>query len=127
MKKFAFICFAAIISLVACKKEEQTISLKGKWNVESIVTKEYYNNALSNTNTEPGGGYKYDFRDNGDLVITGGIFSASHPYTILSDTKVNIDGDVFEIRNLTKSNVTLFIHIDYSPGEYDDLFINLNR
>lgn len=127
MKKLLAISLIGMSVFAACKKPVEGVSLTGKWNVETVVTKEYENSALINTNTEPGDGYKYDFQNNGSLLITGFLVGTTVPYTIMGNSTVVIDGDNFEIRNLTNSQVTLFIRQDYAPGEYDELFINLKR
>ena len=128
MKKLLAISFIGIVFFTACNKDPAVEpSLTGKWNVETIVTKEYENAVLINTNTEQGNGFKYDFQTNGSLLISSFLNGSSHPYAILPNSKVEIDGDIFEIRNLTASQVTLFFHQDYAPGEYDELFINLKR
>ena len=128
MKKLLAISLLGMVLFTACtKKPVAEPSLTAKWNVETIVTKEYRNAALINTNTEPGDGYKYDFQTNGNLVISSFLNSSTHPYSILPNSKVDIDGDIFEIRDLTTSQVTLFFRQDYVAGEYDDLFINLKR
>jgi hypothetical protein len=125
MKKIVALSLAIMILVSACKKNKE-ISLKGKWNLENIITKEYRNGILVNINTEPGGGYKYDFQDNGELLITAFLTASTSPYTIKPDSKVEIDGDIFEIRNLTSSDVTLFIRIDYG-SDYQEMFLNLKR
>ena len=127
MKKLLAISLIGMFVFTACKKPVEDASLTGKWNVETVVTKEYENSALINTNTEPGDGYKYDFQNNGNLLITGFLVGTTVPYTIMGNSTVVIDGDSFEIRNLTGSQVTLFIRQNYGPGEYDELFINLKR
>jgi hypothetical protein len=128
MKKLLAISLVGMVLFTACKKDHAVEpSLIAKWTVETIVTKEYRNAVLINTNTEPGDGYKYDFQTNGNLVISGFLTSSTHPYSILPNSKVDIDGDIFEIRDLTTSQVTLFFRQDYVAGEYDDLFINLKR
>ena len=128
MKKLLAISLLGMVLFTACtKKPVAEPSLTAKWNVETIVTKEYRNAVLINTITEPGDGYKYDFQTNGNLVISSFLNSSTHPYSILPNSKVDIDGDIFEIRDLTASQVTLFFHQDYVPGEYDELFINLKR
>jgi hypothetical protein len=125
MKKTLALCLIGITLLIACKKDKE-ITLKGKWNLESIVTKEYQNGVLMNTNTEPGDGYKYDFQDNGELLITAFLTASTSTYSIKADSKVEIDGDIFEIRNLTASNVTLFFRTDYI-NQYQEMFLNLKR
>ena len=117
-----------MVLFTACKKDPAVEpSLTGKWNVETIVTKEFQNSAIVNTNTEQGNGFKYDFQTNGSLLISSFLNGSTHPYLILPNSKVEIDGDIFEIRGLTASQVTLFFRQDYVAGEYDDLFINLKR
>jgi len=128
MKKLLAISLMGMFLFTACKKDPAVEpSLNGKWNVETIVTKEYRNAVLINTITEPGDGFKYDFQTNGNLLITSFLNGSTMPYTIMANSKVQIDTEIFEIRNLTASQVTLFFHQDYVPGEYDELFINLKK
>src|SRR6266487_6659168 len=126
MKKTLALSLIVMTLLIACKKDKEEITLKGKWNVENIITKEYQNGILVNTNTEPGGGYKYDFQNDGNLLISGFLTGTTVPYKIMSNSKVEIDGDIFEIRNLTNSEVTLFIRTDYG-NDYQEMFLNLKK
>jgi len=129
MKKLLAISLMGMFVFTACHKKDPVAepSLTGKWNVGTVVTKEYQNSVLMNTSTEQGNGYKYDFQTSGSLVISNVITATTLPYSIMPNSKVQIDGEIFEIRNLTASQVTLYFRQDYAPGEYDDLFINLNR
>lgn len=126
MKKIIFPGLIALLLFSGCNKPKDEISLKGEWNVDNVITKEYRSGSV-NTITEPGDGYKYNFQDNGNLLITGFLSGSTVPYTMLPNSKVEIDGDVYEIRNLTASAVTLFVHVDYNADEYDELYINLKR
>ena len=130
MKKLTILSLLTLFIFVACKKDPETepVSLKGKWQVENSVYKEYVGGALTSTFTEPGAGSTMDFQDNGHVVIKYPDNSVeSMLYSIKPDSKVDIDGDVFEVRNLTASAVTLLLREDYSPGEYDEVYINLKR
>ena len=130
MKQKLVLSLIVMILLVACKKnkDKEAISLNGKWNVENLIIKEYQNGSLLNTDTEPGDGTSFDFQNNGHLVISDPVNGVeSHSYIIKPESKVEIDGDIYEMRNLTSSNVTLFIREDIGPGEYDELSINLKR
>ena len=126
MKKALALSMIVMTLLIACKKDKEEITLKGKWNLENVITKEYQSGVLMNTNTEPGDGYKYDFQNDGNLLISGFLVGTTVPYTIISNSKVEIDGDIFEIRNLTGSQVSLFIRTDYT-NQYQEMFINLKR
>ncbi len=129
MKKTLLLSLIAMIILASCKKdkEEPSISLKGKWTVETTIVKDYENGVLVDTNTEPGDGTTLDFQNNGNVVISGPAGVESYPYTIKPDSKVEIDGDISEVRNLTRSSVTLFYRDDYLPGEYSEIFLYLKR
>ena len=130
MKTLLTASLLTLVLFTACKKDTQPAapSLKGKWTIENFVYKEYVGGALTDTYTEPGAGGTIDFQNNGNVVSTiPGNPVATTPYTIKPDSRVEIDGDIYEIRNLTATNVTLFIREDYAPGEYDESYINLNR
>jgi hypothetical protein len=127
MKKTLVLSMIVMILLTACRKETAP-SLKNKWTLENSVSKEYINGTLANTETIAGGGATLDFQNNGNVVITyPGSPIESFPYTLKPDSKVEFDGDIYEIKNLTNSNVTLYIREDFAPGEYDEIFINLKR
>jgi len=130
MKKLLTASLLTLVLFTACKKnpEPAAPSLKGKWTIENVLYNEYLGGSLDNTYTEPGDGGTIDFQNNGNVVssVPGNPVKTS-PYTIKPDSKVEIDGDIYEIRNLTATNVTLFIREDYAPGEYDESYINLKR
>lgn len=129
MKKNVIFCLVVLLLFAACKKdkEENTVSLVGKWTVDNTTIKEHINGTV-NTDIEPGNGATMDFQDNGHVVITyPGFPIESLVYVIKPDSKVEIDGDTFEIRNLSSTTVVLYLREDYSPGEYDEVFINLKR
>lgn len=126
MKTTLILSLIVMITFLGCKKHKADPSLAGKWNLENVITKEYANGILTGTNTEPGDGYKYDFQENGKLLISGFLTASTSSYTIMPDSKVEIDGDIFEIRNLTDSQVTLFMHVDLS-NQYQEIFLNLTR
>ena len=126
MKKTLVLSMIVMFLFAACKKDKEA-TLKAKWTIENAVTKEYVNGSLTNTMTIPGGGTTVDFQDNGNVVITSpGQPVESYPYTI-SGSRVDFDGDSWEVKSLTLSSVTLYIREDYAPGEYDEISINLKR
>jgi hypothetical protein len=129
MKKNVIFCMVVLLIFSACKKDkdEPAVSLAGKWTVDNTTIKEHINGTV-NTDIEPGNGATIDFQDNGHVVLTyPGLPIESLVYVIKPDSKVEIDGDTFEIRNLSNATVTLYLREDYSPGEYDEVFINLKR
>ena len=111
---------------VSFTTEEESMSLIGKWNVESTKIKSYQNSQLVEDVSLPGGAI-FDFQSNGNVVMTHDGVIESHPYTIFPDSTVQIEEDVLEIRNLTDSSVTLYQRADYSPDEYAEYILSLKK
>lgn len=126
--KLMFSLVVIILLLGSCKKDkaEIPVSLAGKWNVENVTTKDY-DNGIMTADTEPGNGATFDFQDNGNVLVTSAGVIQSFPYAVKTDSKVVINNDTLEIRNLTATNVTLFSREDFAPGKYEEIFINLER
>lgn len=125
MQKILLIVVALAI-LISCKKDKDP-SLQGKWNLEFYTVNYYDDNMLEETETLPGNGATFDFQSNGNVVIFQDGASESQPYTILEDSKVDVAGDVFEIRNLTASSVTLYFRDPSDAIEYAEIIISLKR
>lgn len=121
---------ALVLFSASCKKpevEKPALSIKGKWNVENISAKYYLSNVLAGTYTDAGNGATIDFQNNGMVVLTDPSSTDSFPYTIKPDSKVEFDGDIYEIKNLTATSVTLFLRSEYGAGDYTEISINLKR
>jgi hypothetical protein len=126
MHKKLLLALVTTILFTYCKKDKDP-SLEGKWNLESSIVNYYVDNVLDETETSPGNGATIDFQTNGKVVIFQDGISETLPYTILPNSKVDIGGDVAEIRNLTGSSVTLYFRDDYLPDEYAEIITNLKR
>ena len=127
MQKILLLTLIAMTIFTSCKKDKDP-SLEGKWNLESLTVNYYVDNVLEDAETSPGEGATLDFQTNGQVVIFQDGVTETQPYTILPDSKVDIGGDIMEIRNLTASSVTLYGKGEvYSPGEYEEVFFNLKR
>lgn len=118
--------FLLVPVLFACKKDEDP-TIRGKWDVDSITIKEYFNNQLDDSYSLPGDGISMDFQSNGNLVIDDGSGSTTTVNYTVSGNNLTIDGESYEIRNLTDSKATLYYKETYGPGEYDETFIYLER
>lgn len=127
MQKILFLALAAITIFASCKKDKKDISLVGKWTVESYTINYYDDDILDETETAPGNGATFDFQSNGQVVVFSDGTSETQPYTIVSDSTVDIGGDLLEIKNLTASSVTLYFRDNYLPGEYTEIIFNLRR
>ena len=128
MKRVLFLSILAITLFASCKKdsEDEETSIKGKWTVQNIITKEYVNNVLTTTDDEPGEGTTLDFQENGDVIITNPSGTKTFPYT-LTGSNISFEGDTHQIRDLSKTAVTLYLKEDFGGGYYYEFFINLKR
>ena len=127
MKRNLLLSLLAIMLLAACKKDNpKDPSLVAKWTLVNTVYKMYMGGAMVFSDDTPGNGTTVDFQSNGTVVAkeTGGN-ATSTTYTITGST-VTIDGDQYEIKGLTHSNVTLYRR-DGSGGDYDEETINLKK
>jgi major membrane immunogen (membrane-anchored lipoprotein) len=128
MKQKLVLALVAIMLLTACKKDKKEISLTGKWTLENIISKEFINGTMTDQDIEPGNGATMDFQNNGQVVVTqspGNVEST--PYTIKPNSKVEIDGDIYDIQNLTASSVTLYNRETISANYYYEYLISLKR
>jgi hypothetical protein len=131
MKQKLLLALTAIVMLTACKKDKgkDDVSIMGKWEVVNVIEKEYVNGNVTNEDNEPGDGATIDFQDNGHAVTTypatGDVDSV--PFTLKPNNKIEIDGDEFEIRNLTSANVQLYMKEIFTATTYYEVIINLKR
>ncbi|HEX6192971.1 MAG TPA: hypothetical protein VFZ42_11440 [Chitinophagaceae bacterium] len=118
-----------VLVIASCNKnDDDEATILGHWLVENYTEKEYDNNMLINTVVEPGGGIAYEFRSNGELIITTpGEPAQSYFYTLPAENKIIISGQEFELRGLTTSAVALYARDDFGPGSYEEAIINLRR
>lgn len=118
-----------VLILSACKKknEDVVITLKGKWNAQSVSFQEYNNGVLAQSYSENLVKTTFDFQNNGMLVITDEYGSDTFPYSIQNETTVEFNGMAFEIRNLTANSVTLYTREEFGPGNYAEASFSLKR
>ena len=128
MKRNLLLSLFAIILLAACKKDNaKDPTLVAKWTLVNTVYKVYIGGSMVYSDDTPGNGTTVDFQSNGTVVAKdAGGSSTSTNYTITGST-VTIDGDTYEIKDLTHSNVTLHRREDGGGGDYDDETINLKK
>lgn len=128
MKKLLLLSLISVFVFIACKKDkDEELSLKGLWTIDNLSYKEYTNGVLTDSDTESGMGATLDFQSNGTLVTKQGGSTESVPYVIKSATFVEIDGELYEILNLTANSVTLYLKERYGGNSYDEYFFNLKR
>ncbi len=123
MKKLLFVAIASMALFSACKKKdvEKTTAEKliGKWSLITETNNDYYNNT-SHIVTYPGtASDAIDFRADG-RVYDGPNFTSSSAYTVVSDTKLSVDGVSTDIYALTDNQLILHIKIAGVGTDYDE-------
>lgn len=111
MKKLLFVAIAFMALFSACKKKdvEKTTAEKilGRWTLVTETDNDYYNNT-NHTSTYAGTANDViDFRADG-RVYEGPTFTSSSAYSIISDSKMVIDGISTDINSLTDAQ--LIVH-----------------
>jgi hypothetical protein len=129
MKHTLLLVLLFLFLLPGCKKDDgDAPSIQGKWTEDSVVTKEYEMNALVHTKTETGSKTTVDFQNGGSVIITDSSGTTQTLfYIVKSNSQLDINGVIYEIRNLTASTVLLVTKTDYSAGYYDEISIYLKR
>ena len=131
MRKNLMLSLVLIILFTGCEKsiQETPISLTGKWTVENQIVKEFANGILGYSNITPGDGRTIDFQANGNMIESiPGLPDVSTPYSMKPGSKVEFNGEIYEIKTLTATNASLFIRRSNPTGEYtQEVTINLKR
>ncbi|MBC6111325.1 hypothetical protein ACFOG5_08890 [Pedobacter fastidiosus] len=135
MKKIriTLITLVTVLGLVSCKKDsvEKTTSekIQAKWSITSSVNIEDVPPAPKATFTEKGAAGDYvDFRTDGKVYSKQGSSAEEvSPYTIVNDSQVNIDGEIYTIDQLTDNVLVLHSKQVFSTGGYTEDIVNLYK
>lgn len=122
MKKLLFIALAImVLALNACKKDAAAPTLVGKWKIATVILK-----AGTTSTTYTGTATDYaDFKVTGKVELSLMDKLTETPYTIVANT-VTIDGQIFEIRNLSGSNASLYYSTVVDGAKFEET-INLSK
>jgi hypothetical protein len=124
MKKRTVLSLVALSALVySCKKDDDKSNAEkivGKWNKVST----YYNNHVSghdlrDTTTYSTGEYTWEFKNDGTAVETATWGTDNSTYTVTGSLLIlhyngNSDNDTFTIKNLTGSDMSLYMKDPYA-------------
>jgi hypothetical protein len=115
--------------LTACNKDKpDQPSIEGKWTGVELIVLEYESGILTDTDTTSLAGTTLDFQSNGSLVVNDPATGVETlPYSLQSPSKIIIDGDLSEIRDLTQTTVTLYLREEYGSDHYGEVFMRLRR
>jgi hypothetical protein len=131
MKKLLFLAIAAMALFSACKKKnvERTTAEKiaGPWNFKNLVYNEYYSNANHIFTTNAVSGDYFDFRADGKVYSKMASQRDTAAYSIVSDTKIKIDGLDFDIKTLTDNQFLIYNKDVINTTSYDETTLTLTR
>lgn len=119
-----------LLSVPACNKKDtpQTTQQKilGKWILVTDVYNDHYLGA-DHISTQTGTANDYaEFKSDGNVYSSVSGFTNTTTYSIVSDTKINIDGDVYDIKTLTTNALILYIKNVYG-ADYDEETITFKK
>lgn len=125
-----FLVVTMAFSMVSCKKEKDSSSisyqLQQSWNVTSIKTN--YHSALGDSINVYKGAQNdtFHFRtDNSFISIIGGDTTTSK-YSIISNTRIQIDNEYYSIMNFTRNSLVLYAK-EGIPDSYFEITVTLRK
>ena len=126
---FAMVTISSFIMASSCRKnKDDSPSLKGKWNLVSIISREVENGAEVSNDTYNGvPGEIFDFQKNNTLIANFNGRIDIEVYKILENNKVIIGEDTAEIQSLTSSSVRLYKKRIEDVNTFSEFTINLKR
>jgi hypothetical protein len=123
MKKLLFVAIASMALFSACKKKdvEKTTAEKilGKWTLVTGTDNFYFNNTNHISTYSGTANDVDDFRTDG-RVYEGPTFTSSSPYSVISDSKVLIDGISTDINSLTDAQLILHAKVSGTGTDYHE-------
>ena len=133
MKKIFTAVFATATLLVvttSCKKDKPlttTQKIQNKWSIENLYYNDFYSGVNHiNTNSGLTGDYA-DFRVDSKVYSNINGTKDTMVYQINSDTKITIDGSVFDIQKLTESSFVIYTKEFYTSTDFDESKLSLKR
>lgn len=138
MKQLLLIAVALVGMLAGCKKSDDAKSdnkLVGKWNLEKYVSNWSQNGVTNSEEQAYDPGDYIEFRDDGTCTLYVDNTANQTYWQLLNDGKTlriasNNDVDVpdegYEIKTLTRNNLTLY-YKEVAGAGYDEIFIYLNK
>ena len=125
-----FLVVTMAFSMVSCEKEKDnsTISyqLQQSWNVTSIKTN--YHSAVGDSISVYEGAHNDTFQfktDNSFISIIGGDTTTSK-YSIISNTRLQIDSEYYSIMNFTRNSLVLYAK-EGTPDIYFEITVTLRK
>jgi hypothetical protein len=125
-------CIASLLIFLAssCKKNDKPKStadrIHGLWTIQN-VTENYHYSGQDHIDVTPGGTGDYiDFRTDGNAYSSFSGYRDTASYSIISDSKISIEQDLYDIKSLTDNSFVLYTKDDMG-SEFDELTISLKR
>ncbi len=125
---FGLAIISSFIITSSCKKNKNDeITLKGKWNVVSIIYHEVYLGENYDDNYIGKSGDYVDFKSGNVLHVHIDGDDDTDTYEILTNDRLVIGEDTLQIQSLTSSTVRLYQKVIVNATDYSENTINLKR
>jgi hypothetical protein len=116
--------------VASCKKDDKpkptSERVLGKWSIQSLTENDHYSGQdhISVTPGDPGD--FVDFRSDGKVYSNVTGYPDTSSYTVVSDTRITIDTDGYDIKTLTDNSFVLYSKDTYG-SDYFEATISLKR
>ncbi|CAN5503463.1 hypothetical protein BH10BAC3_BH10BAC3_12210 [soil metagenome] len=113
MKTFSIILVSVATFLFSCKKEIDIAQvtndkIQGKWQIDSIVDKQYFNGTYSNSSNAGTPEDYIEFRSDGRMYTSFQGYTDNSSYYVRSNTIIVIGGDSANINELTDKKLVIY-------------------
>ena len=137
MKKFITSIAAATIlicSMPGCKKSSDTQQppqttlqkIQAKWFLATDVYNDHYS-GTDHIVTQLGANDYVEFKTDGNVFSSVSGSTNTTTYSLISDTKLKVDTDIYDIKTLTSNSFILYIKTLYSGSDYDEETITFKK
>ena len=135
-RNLLLLLFSASLFLNSCKKEEDEQRQKttaekilGKWQLDKLLYHSVYDGIDERDSLIGTAADYFDFRTDGKVYLNIEGEADTSAYSVISDTKLSLFEETFDIRNLTENDFSFYIKaIDSTnPVNYDELAFDLKR
>ncbi len=132
MKKLLLFALLSAGLFSACKKKDEVVvkttaeKILGKWIVVTGTDNLYFNNTNHISTYSGTANDVDDFRTDG-RVYEGPTFTSSSPYSVISDSKVLINGISTDINSLTDAQLILHAKVPGTGTDFHEYTVTYKR
>ncbi|MEO7121002.1 MAG: hypothetical protein ABIY62_07895 [Ginsengibacter sp.] len=120
----------AVFFFTSCKKDKPQTTVQkvqNKWTYVNSVENDHDSTGDHITTTPGASGDYIQFNSDGTVISVVDGQSDSVSYSVISDTQISIDSELYTIKTLSSNQFVLYFKQTVSSTEYSEVTINLKK